>query len=238
MHARSLILALGCFLPAMAHAEATSAEHGRPLVVELFTSQGCSSCPPADAYLLDLSRSRPDLLALSFHVTYWNSLGWTDPFSLPEATDRQRRYASLSSDGQVYTPEMVIEGARGEVGSDRTAVAAALERASAQAAEVAPLRLARVGGQVEILVGPGTGRGTIWLIGFDRQHRTPVGRGENGGRTLLEVNVVREIRPAGTWTGQVLRLRQEAPAGEEAAVIVQEDGGRVLGAGRFAAPGS
>lgn len=234
MHARSLFIALGCFLPAMALANGGN----RPLVVELFTSQGCSSCPPADAYLLDLSRSRPDLLALSFHVTYWNSLGWTDPFSLQEATQRQRWYAGLSSDPQVYTPEMVIEGRQDAVGSDRGAVAAALQRASAEAVDAAPLQLTRAGDAVEVRVGAGTGRGTVWLIGFDRQHRTSVGRGENGGRTLLEANIVREIKSAGAWTGQPLRIQQAAPAGEDVAAIVQDDSGRILGAGRLAGPAS
>jgi hypothetical protein len=234
MPIRSLAVALGCLAPAIALANGGN----RPLVVELFTSQGCSSCPPADAYLLDLSHTRPDLLALSFHVTYWNSLGWTDPFSLAEATQRQRWYGSLSSDPQVYTPEMVIEGQQNVVGSDRGAVASALQRAGAAAVDAAPVQLARTGDSVEIQVGPGAGRGTVWLIGFDRQHRTSIGRGENGGRTLVEANVVREIKPAGAWTGQPLRLRQTAPAGEDIAVIVQDDSGRVLGAGRLAGPAS
>ena len=101
----------------------------RPVVVELFTSQGCSSCPPADALVADLAEHRPDLLALTFHVTYWNSLGWTDPFSLKEATDRQRGYVALSVSPEVYTPAMVVDGALDVIGSDRPAVAAALARA-------------------------------------------------------------------------------------------------------------
>ena len=99
------------------------------VVVELFTSQSCSSCPAADALLRELA-PRPGVLALSFHVTYWNRLGWRDPFSLPEATERQRRYAATLRDGsveagQVYTPQAVVQGAQGLIGSDRRAMAAA-----------------------------------------------------------------------------------------------------------------
>ena len=103
----------------------------RPVVVELFTSQGCSSCPPADALVADLAEHRPDLLAPTFHVTYWNSLSWTDPFSLKEAIDRQRGYVALSVSPEVYTPAMVVDGALDVIGSDRPAVAAALARAKA-----------------------------------------------------------------------------------------------------------
>ena len=90
----------------------------RPVVVELFTSQGCSSCPPANAYLNELSRDRRDILPLAFHVTYWDRLGWKDPFSLPAATQRQDQYGHRFGDGS-YTPEMVVDGAAGMVGSDR-----------------------------------------------------------------------------------------------------------------------
>jgi hypothetical protein len=90
----------------------------RPIVVELFTSQGCSSCPPADRFLTDLAHKRRDILPLAFHVTYWNSLGWADPFSMEAATQRQAQYGARFGDGS-YTPEMVIDGTKGLVGSDR-----------------------------------------------------------------------------------------------------------------------
>ena len=95
----------------------------RPVVVELFTSQGCSSCPPANAYLNELSKSRADVLPLAFHVTYWDNLGWKDPFSLEAATSRQDRYGRRFGDGS-YTPEIVVDGAKGLVGSHRGDVGA------------------------------------------------------------------------------------------------------------------
>jgi hypothetical protein len=93
----------------------------RPVVVELFTSQGCSSCPPANAFLNELSKQRSDVLALAFHVTYWDYLGWKDPFSLQTATDRQARYGQRFGDGS-YTPEIVVDGGTGLVGSYRNDV--------------------------------------------------------------------------------------------------------------------
>ena len=106
---------------------ATAAE--RPVVVELFTSQGCSSCPPANAYLNELTKGRADVLPLGFHVTYWDRLGWKDPFSLETATQRQAVYGRRFGDGS-YTPEIVVDGANSHVGSDRVKVESAIARAS------------------------------------------------------------------------------------------------------------
>ncbi len=215
---------------------AFAAPPSRPLVVELFTSQGCSSCPPADTYLTELA-TRPDLLALTFHVTYWDNLGWVDPFSLAAATDRQRHYASLSGDSEIYTPEMVIDGRQGVVGSDRHAVAAALRQDASEATAAVPVQLTRNAAGIAIDVGAGAGNGTVYLIGFDPQRRTAIARGENGGRTLLESNIVRAIAPAGSWTGQPARFEHPAPAGQAVAVIVQAEDGRILGAAQLKAGG-
>ena len=218
-------------LPAFALAQSGR----RPVVVELFTSQGCSSCPPADAIVAELARIRPDVLALTFHVTYWNNLGWADPFSLAAATERQRRYVSLSVSPDVYTPAMVIDGQQDVVGSDRPAVDAALARAEAAVRTVAPVVVSRAGDAVEIVVGAGSERGSVLLLGYDTEHQTRIERGENRGRTLAERNIVRSMSVAGVWTGQTMHLKAAIPIGEHVAVIVQADDGRVLGAGQLAA---
>jgi len=115
--AASSLIGIALFLPIAS----SRAESPPPVVVELFTSQGCSSCPPADAFLNDLSR-RDDVIALSLHVDYWDYIGWEDPFATPESTNRQRRYAPVLVERSVYTPQMVIDGAAHEVGSKRKAV--------------------------------------------------------------------------------------------------------------------
>jgi hypothetical protein len=208
---RKLCLALAFACLPIAAASARTPD--RPVVAELFTSQGCSSCPPADAIVAELASRRPDLLLLTFHVTYWNSLGWQDPFSFAAATARQERYVALSVSPQVYTPAMVVDGVA--VGADHVTIA-------------------RAGDTLTIDVGAGTGHGTVLLLGYDSRHRTQVGRGENSGRTLLEANIVRSMTVAGDWTGQATHLTISAPAGEQVAVLVQADDGHILGAGRLA----
>src|SRR6516225_2655004 len=130
----------------------------RPVVVELFTSQGCSSCPPANAYLNELSKQRRDVLALAFHVTYWDKLGWKDPFSLESATDRQAEYGRRFGDGS-YTPEMVVDGAASAVGSDRSQVGSAIESAKRNGQTAAAVNVTRAGDQLSIEVGAGSGQG-------------------------------------------------------------------------------
>lgn len=231
---RLVILAAGVLsvLPAVAGAESLPAGPRRPVVVELFTSQGCSSCPPADALVAELADTRPDVLALTFHVTYWNRLGWTDPFSFQGATERQRGYVALSVSPQVYTPAMVVDGRLDVVGSDRRGVAAALAQAGADAAAGAEVGAVRRGRTLAVSVGAGEGTGKIVLVGYDRRHETAVARGENGGRTLTEVNVVRSIAVVGTWSGSATQLEVPVPAGEDAAVLVQAANGRIVGAAR------
>ena len=231
MGVRWLAFCVGCLLPTLALAQTGH----RPVVVELFTSQGCSSCPPADAIVAELARTRTDLLPLTFHVTYWNGLGWQDPFSFPGATERQRRYVAASVGSTVYTPAMVVDGKQDVIGSDRAAVDAALLRAKADAETAAPVDIVRRGNKLAITIGAGLGHGNVLLLGYDREHQTPVGRGENGGRTLLEANIVRSVMVAGVWTGEALHLDTATPAGEEVAVVVQADDGRIFGAGRRAA---
>jgi hypothetical protein len=226
-----LVLSLGLIaglLPVIANA----AE--RPVVVELFTSQGCSSCPPANAYLNEMSRGRRDVLALAFHVTYWDRLGWKDPFSFEAATDRQAVYGRRFGDGS-YTPEMVVDGASSAVGSDRGQVGSAIENAKRNGQTAAAINVTKNGDQVSIEVGAGSGQGRVLLIGFDREHTTAIGRGENSGRTLTEANVVRSFRTVGQWSGAALKLNERFPQGQDVAVVLEAPDGRIIGAGRLAA---
>jgi hypothetical protein len=229
----SRFLVLAAVLVALPVAEAAATQ--RPVVVELFTSQGCSSCPPADTYLSELSRERPDVLPLAFHVTYWNTLGWKDPFSFEEATQRQAAYAARFGDGS-YTPEMVINGRTGLVGSNRRVAEAAIATEKQAGMTSAAVSGVQRGGGISITVGAGNGNASVILIGYDAEHRTVVGRGENNGRTLTESNIVRSIRTVGQWTGAPLVLDTPLPAGEKAAVILEAPDGTIVGAARVGSP--
>lgn len=219
----------GLALMAALPARATGAE--RPVIVELFTSEGCSSCPPADAVLRELAHGRPDVLALGFHVTYWDYLGWHDPFALPAATQRQREYGARMR-GTVYTPQMVIDGTHDVIGSDRPDVLRTIQLAASTVGAGASARLRRDGGGVTVEIGGGVGAGEVVLVGYDGEHRTSVARGENGGRALVEANIVRSIVPLGHWAGGAMSLRHALPEGERMAVIVQSGTGAIIGAAR------
>jgi hypothetical protein len=218
------------FVGAALPAAAGDAPARRPVVAELFTSQGCSSCPPAEALLAEIAFTRTDVLALAFHVTYWDRLGWPDPFALPAATARQRAYAASLGLDELYTPELIVDGRRDVVGSDRAGVFAALASAAADAAASVPLRIARTEGGISVAVGTGAGQGALLLLGYDSARSTAVARGENGGRTLIEANVVRAMLPLGAWRGQPLVRAAPRPAGEHVAVLLQAPDGRILGA--------
>lgn len=203
-----------------------------PVVLELFTSQGCSSCPPADSLLGRLKADDAGVLPLSLHVDYWNRIGWRDPYSDAAFTARQETYAAWLGQDGVYTPELVVDGVEGVVGSDPAAVDAAIRRARAAQALLPPVAL-DVGGEadgVRIAVGAGPGRGQVLLVGYDGQHVTAVARGENAGRTLTDSNVVRSLAEVADWNGQALSVRVARPAGEHAAVLLQAAGGRILAA--------
>jgi hypothetical protein len=224
------IVSLG-FIAGLSPITALAAD--RPVVVELFTSQGCSSCPPANALLNELSRSRHDVLPLAFHVTYWDNLGWKDPFSLQVATQRQDQYGRRFGDGS-YTPEIVVDGSAGVVGSRRGEVGSAIERAKRDSQTAAAVNVTKDGGGVSIQIGSGSGNGRVLLIGFDHEHTTSIGRGENGGRTLEEFNVVRSIRSVGQWSGTPLRINERFPEGQDVAVVLEAPDGQIVGASRLA----
>ena len=204
-----------------------------PVLLELFTSQGCSSCPPADRLLGKLAQ-REDVLALSFHVTYWNYIGWTDSFASEATTARQYAYAKSFGRPSVYTPQMVIAGASHEVGSDAAAIERAIAAARKQAGQVA---VAFDGARVNVAAAEGSDLpgGTLWLACYDAKHEVAVARGENGGRKLVYFNVVRHLEKLADWQGASLRapvaLDTHRQAGRDgcAAILQRGPAGPVLG---------
>jgi hypothetical protein len=200
-----------------------------PTVVELYHSQGCSSCPPAEADLNTLA-DRPDVLALSFAVTYWDRLGWTDTFGQARFTERQLDYAHAGQ-GQVATPEFIINGTRAVVGADRRALDAALAQAGSPGPGPAIVTAAN---RIRIATGAAA-KATVWLVRYDpRTLNVPIRAGENAGRTLPNRNVVRELVRLGEWDG---RLADYAiPAAHDralaTAVLIQRGSGGPIIASR------
>jgi len=213
----------------------------KPLtVVELFTSQGCSSCPPADKYLAYLAeRGDTDrVLALSFHVDYWDYLGWKDPYSSPVNTSRQRSYGRNMDLRYVYTPQMVIQGADQTTGSNRGGVSALIRKA--RALPRVPVTIKR--GESGFIINLGKAAtpvdADLLLVIYDDRHSTAVKRGENRGETIINRNVVRSIRRIGGWQGDKTSFtlsQADIGSGDKCAVIVQTKGsGPILGAAMMA----
>jgi hypothetical protein len=204
-----------------------------PVLLELFTSQGCSSCPPADRLLTELSR-RDDVLALGFHVSYWNYIGWKDTFATDATTKRQYAYARPLGSASVYTPQMVVGGRAHTVGSDASEIERLVGHARKNAGQVT-VAIEATG----VSVGAGEGRGTVTLACYDARHEVKVARGENGGRVLGYSNVVRHLDSLGDWSGAPLRfavdLEAQRAAGRDGCVaLVQQPGpGAVIGVARF-----
>jgi hypothetical protein len=206
-------------------------------VVELFTSQGCSSCPTADA-LLESYTQRRGILAVSFAVDYWDYLGWKDTLSDPKFTKRQRAYARTRGDGQVYTPQIVVNGIRHVIGGQKAAIDSALADTAAVSSKTwVPLTITSSGEHLTIEAGAGAkADATLWLVMMTRKIEVPVKRGENAGKTLAYHNVVRDISPIGMWNGQAMVVRLDrrslAPANAEfcAVILQQGHGGRIIGA--------
>ena len=205
-------------------ASAQAADPAHPVVVELFQSQGCSSCPPANANVMAIA-DRPDVLALSFGVTYWDSLGWKDTFASPQFTARQWDYAHGLGHDNVFTPQVVINGRRDGVGVDsgelRTLIAAG-DRGDGGPA------LAVSGASVTIAAAAARQTADVWLVRYDpRIVQVPIKRGENGGRTLPHKNIVRELTRLGRWNGsaETLALPRSTDPVLRTAILVQNPGG-------------
>lgn len=230
-----LALVLVCFAMSPAGAETAS----KPLtVLELFTSQGCSSCPPADAYLGELAE-REDILALALHVDYWDYIGWKDPFASPEYTTRQRDYATNFGMRYVYTPQMVIQGMTHATGSSRREIEKTIK--DMQGARRIEVKLDRMdkGLRVTVPEADTESDAAVWLVIFDKKHETEVKRGENAGQKLADYNVVRRMLRIGTWSGgnleiPVTAVEMSADGRDGCAVLVQSlRNGRILGAAKL-----
>jgi hypothetical protein len=208
---------------------AADAGQKRPVVVELFTSQGCSSCPPANANLIKLSK-RHDVLALSFSVTYWDYLGWKDSFGKPEFTKRQTTYEPALGQGSPFTPQMVVDGKQSNVGIHLTEVEALID--ATDTGDGPSIDISSQ--EVRIGDGPAPSNTTdVWLVRYDPNVvNVAVGRGENSGATLPHGHVVRSLERLGAWKGGAASFKvAAAPAGLRNAILVQKpNGGPILSA--------
>jgi hypothetical protein len=218
-------LALACIAALMSQAARAEPR----AVIELFTSQGCSSCPAADKLIGEYARD-PSIIALSLAVDYWDYLGWKDTLALAGHAARQRAYARSRGDREVYTPQAVVNGALHAVGSDKAAIEKAIRKSREQAAPLAlPVTVAVAGDTVTVNVpsaADGNGQGEVWLCPVTRAASVAIGRGENHGRTVTYSNVVRRWIKLGDWTGKAQSFKlplKDLQTGEidAAAVIVQ-----------------
>jgi hypothetical protein len=225
--------ALFLFCLALSGLPATSAWAAKPpVVVELFTAQGCSSCGKANQVVADLA-DREGVLALTYSVDYWDYLGWKDTFAKPAFADRQRAYAKKFALRDVPTPQVVVGGRVQASGAKAEAVDELIRTAAKAASNPPDMEFV---GKTRVAVGSGPaprGGGEVWLVRFDPRHQDiAVKRGDNRGQTLVHRNVVRELVRLGSWSGRprLYRLPKSAYEGLETMVIVQgARGGRVLG---------
>ena len=232
-----LALALPLFSPmgaAEAKPRAKPSAAKPPVVVELFTAQGCASCVEANAFVAKLA-DRPGVLALTFSVDYWDYLGWADTFAKPEFAERQKAYVTRLALREPYTPQVVVDGAAQASGAKTERVDKLLAEATKTPRD--PPDIHFVGARVYVgSARPPKGGGEVWLIRFDpRAEDVAVKSGDNKGQTIAEKNVVREVVRLGAWRGKPVAFRLPA-AGDEAlktVVLVQAGhGGRVIGSGQ------
>lgn len=237
-----LLVSAACLLSVTGLVDADAPSVRVPVLIELFTSEGCSSCPPADRLLEKLDREQPvpgaELVVLSEHVDYWNQLGWSDPFSSAQYTERQREYAATLH-GEVYTPEMVVDGAKGLVGSDESNARRSVKDAlkTGKASIHIEARQEGEGKKVRILVRMDQASdGTLYLALAHESAKSQVLRGENGGRALSHVAVVYSLQKLG-------KLERNGPAFEREVSATVQPGTRIVafvekgGVGRVTAIG-
>ena len=210
-------------------------------VVELFTSQGCSSCPPADA-LLQTYAKNPDVIALSFPVDYWDYLGWKDTLASPRNTERQRAYAKARGDGAIYTPQVVVNGMQHVNGTQKAAIDGAIEQTNKKlAAHRIPLWFWQEANALNIATGAVPAdrpvkEATIWLGVVQTTASVAIKHGENASKELVYTNVVHELTPIGLWKGQTVRIEIPRAAvmlaeTQKSVVLIQEGkGGPIIAA--------
>jgi hypothetical protein len=197
-----------------------------PSVVELYTSHGCSSCPPADRVLGELS-TLPNVIALAFHVDYWDNIGWRDHYSIPNAVERQHRYVQSLGLSSAFTPQAIVDGRSSFVGSDKRQI---LDALADPVGQTVPVSIEVSDGMLIVGVPERQDRKNyqVFVAAYLPQATTPVGRGENTGRTLQEFNIVRQFRSIGTWSGHAAVFRATVdsfPAdASRVAVLLQRDG--------------
>jgi hypothetical protein len=222
-HVVKATLAIGLCLAGAALAESTA---DRPVVVELYTSQGCASCPAADEYFSTLA-SHPDVIALALHVDYWDYIGWKDDFAQPRFTERQKTYARAIGSRMIYTPQIIVGGSDRVEGNQPAEVAALVERHRAQAPDV-NLSLSRQGNQLLVkaeALRPLEDPLRVQLVRYRPEETVAIERGENAGRTMTYHNIVTSWEPVGDWTGEApLSINLDVPGDDPAVVILQEAG--------------
>ncbi len=239
-----LLPALRCFAAAilmLAAGQAASARAAETLppmvVVELFTSQGCSTCQPADAFLAELAQ-RPDIVALEFHVSLWDFLGWSDPLAKPAFNERQHGYLSAMGGRYPYTPQMVISGQRHEIGSNRDRVEQVIAAVQSSLPKGPAVTVRRVDAghlQVEVSAAAVGDQYDLVLVGYDSRHETEVENGRNKGRNLVNTQVVRSLERIGDWSGDAVAMTVAIPPVDGGcAILVQKPNyGPILAAGNI-----
>lgn len=229
-----LVTGFWCVSPVQAEPLQRSAS----TVVELFTSQGCSSCPPADALLGKLA-DRNDVIAMTLPVDYWDYLGWKDTFASPANSARQRAYAATRGDGQVYTPQVVVNGVLHAVGSHPDSVDAAIAEATRATQPWRPgFTVTNNQGELQIDIPAMTNgaRGTVWLADYVHAQSVAIQRGENSGREIVYTNVVKKLTAIGEWDGSAATISVKlaglmAKGSDGCIVFLQKgNGGPILGA--------
>ncbi len=218
-------------------AQPAFAEPAKTVVLELFTSQGCSSCPPADALLRKLSAEDVALLPLSFHIDYWDNLGWKDPFSSRANTDRQKSYSRNLDENGVYTPQLVINGTQSMVGSREDKVRQAVANAKSQATK-ASVKIVAVenSNELNVAIAASPINSDVWEVRYNRSASTNVAAGESGGKILNSINNVKSIKRLPLLVADPMTYRVMKPenAEEGLAILVQTDNyGPIIGAASF-----